>query len=146
MHASQTLHRPFYRAASITLFILCCFAAASAQTTTSTITGEIRDTNGAVLKGAQVTALHIETGLARSTVSTDDGRFVFPGLPVGVYEITSELTGFQKLVHKDVNLTVGETLSINLTMIVASITENVEIVGGEALVNTQSQELSYLVG
>ncbi|HEY0005157.1 MAG TPA: TonB-dependent receptor [Pyrinomonadaceae bacterium] len=120
-------------------------AAALAQNTTSTLTGEIRDANGAALNNVQVTARHVETGLTRTIISTGDGRFVFPGLPLGVYEITAELAGFQKLIHKDATLTVGETLSLSLTMIVASVTADVEVTGGEALVNTQSQELSYLV-
>lgn len=128
------------------LCILCLVAVAVAQNTTSTITGDIKDATGALLSGVQVTARQTGTGLTRSTVSTEDGRFVFPGLPLGDYEITAEHNGFQRLTHKNVNLTVGETLSIHLTMIVADLTAAVEVWGGEALVNTQSQELSYLVG
>ncbi|HYY58671.1 MAG TPA: TonB-dependent receptor, partial [Pyrinomonadaceae bacterium] len=145
MYSSQNLYHSFLRAIALALFALCFASAAPAQTTTSTITGEIRDTNGATVAGAQVTARHIETGLTRTTVSTDDGRFVFPGLPLGDYEIAAERSGFQRLIHRGVNLTVGETLSIDLTMVVATVSAEVEVTGGEALVNTQTQELSYLV-
>ena len=67
--------------------------------------------NGAVLTGAQVTARHIDTGLTRTTVSTEEGRFVFPAMPLGAYEIRAESTGFKPLVYDGVNLTVGETAS-----------------------------------
>src|SRR4051794_3763931 len=93
----QNLPLSLRQAISLTFFILClCAPLTFAQTTTSTLTGEIRDTNGATIAGAQVTARHIETGLARTTVSTDDGRFVFPGLPLGAYELTVERSGFQR--------------------------------------------------
>jgi outer membrane receptor protein involved in Fe transport len=141
----QNLRSCFGRSLSLTLLMLCLWAAAFAQTTTSTITGETKDANGAAIVGAQVTARHLETGLTRSTISTDEGRFVFPGLPLGAYELTAEMSGFQRVVHKGVSLTVGETLQLNLTMLVAELTADVEVSGGEALVNTQSQELSYLV-
>jgi outer membrane receptor protein involved in Fe transport len=145
MYSSQNLYRSFRRIVCLSFLTLCVVAVGLAQTTTSTLTGEVRDTNGAVLAGAQVTARHNETGLTRTTVSTEDGRFVFPGLPLGDFEITVERTGFQRLIHKDVRLSVGETLALNLTMLVAQVTADVEVTGGEALVNTQSQELSYLV-
>ncbi|HEV2915824.1 MAG TPA: TonB-dependent receptor [Pyrinomonadaceae bacterium] len=144
-YSSQNLYSSLRKALALLFFTLCLVTVALAQATTSTITGEIKDANGATVAGAEVTARHIETGLARTTTSTDDGRFVFPGLPVGVYEITAEHSGFQKLVHRDVNLTVGETLSIDLTMVVATVSAEVEVTGGEVLVNTQTQELSYLV-
>jgi outer membrane receptor protein involved in Fe transport len=145
MYSLQNLSQSFRRALFLLLFTICFAASSSAQTTLSTITGEIKDANGASVAQAQVTARHLDTGLVRTTVSTDDGRFVFPGLPLGGYEITAERTGFQRLIHRDVNLTVGETLSISLLMQVAELTADVEVTGGEALVNTQSQELSYLV-
>jgi len=145
MYHLKNSSRSFRRALFLLFFTFCFAASSSAQTTLSTITGEIKDANGASVAGAQVTARHLDTGLVRTTVSTDDGRFVFPGLPLGGYELTAEREGFQKLIHRDVNLTVGETLSINLLMQVAELTADVEVTGGEALVNTQSQELSYLV-
>ncbi len=146
MHHLQNQLRTLAQTIITITFLLSFVTLAGAQSTTSTLTGDVKDTSGALLVGAKLTARQIDTGLARTTVSTDEGRFVFPGLPVGAYEITAELSGFEKLIHKDVNLTVGETLSISLLMQVAGIVNTIEVTGGEALVNTQSQELSYLVG
>ena len=146
MHHLQNQLRTLAQTIITITFLLSFVTLAGAQTTISTLTGDVKDTSGALLVGAKVTARQIDTGLTRTTVSTEEGRFVFPGLPVGAYEITAELSGFEKLIHKDVNLTVGETLSISLLMQVAGIVNTIEVTGGEALVNTQSQELSYLVG
>jgi len=117
-----------------------------AAQTDGTITGDIKDANGASLVGAKVTAKNLDTGLTRVTTSESEGRFVFPGLPVGLYDLTSELNGFESLVFPNVRLTVNETTEVALVMKVSGVRADVTINSGEALVNTQTQELSYLVG
>jgi len=125
---------------------LICFLALNAVAqTSSTITGDIKDSNGAVLVGVKVTATHLDTGLTRTTTSEDGGRFVFPGMPVGVYELRSEFAGFETLVFPNVRLTVNDTTAVSLVMKVSSLSADVTINSGEALVNTQTAELSYLV-
>ena len=124
------------------LFILSFNATAQ---TNGTITGDIRDTNGAVLIGVKVTANHTETGLSRTTTSEDEGRFVFPGLPVGLYTLHAEQAGFEPLDFPGVNLTVNDTTTVELVMKVSTLTADLTINSGEALVNTQTAELSYLV-
>ena len=116
-----------------------------AAQTTSNITGEVKDTNSAFLVGVQITAKQLETGATRTTLSEAEGRFVFPGLPVGTYELSAEHQGFEPLVHPPVRLTVNETVNVSLVLKVAGLTATVEVDSGESLVNTQSAELSYLV-
>jgi carboxypeptidase family protein len=114
--------------------------------TDSTITGDIKDSNGAVLVGVRVTAKQLDTGLTRVTTNEDEGRFVFPGLPVGLYELRAEFAGFEPLDFPNVRLTVNDTTAVSLVMKVAGLSAAVNVDSGEVLVNTQSQELSYLVG
>ena len=125
--------------------LLCFFAFSASAQTNGTITGEIKDTNGAVLIGVKVTANHVETGLSRTTTSEDEGRFVFPGLPVGVYSLHAEFQGFEPLDFPDVVLTVNDTTIVSLVMKVSTLTADLTVNSGEALVNTQTAELSYLV-
>ncbi|MBA3438968.1 MAG: TonB-dependent receptor, partial [Pyrinomonadaceae bacterium] len=124
---------------------LFCFVPSLAAQTTSTITGEIKDAAGAALVGVQVTARQIDTGFVRSTVSEEEGRFVFPGMPVGAYELQADFAGFKPSVDSRVNLTLGETAVINIVMTVANLREDVSVTGEAPLVNTQTPELSYLV-
>ncbi|HEX6731995.1 MAG TPA: TonB-dependent receptor, partial [Pyrinomonadaceae bacterium] len=91
------------------------------------------------------TAKEVETGVTRATTSGAEGRFVFPGLPVGVYELRAELAGFEPLVRPNVRLTVNDTLDISLVLKVSGLSANVTVESGETPVNTQSAELSYLV-
>jgi hypothetical protein len=125
---------------------LSCFLALNAVAqTSSTITGDIKDSNGAVLVGVKVTATHLDTGLTRTTTSEDEGRFVFPSLPVGLYRLNAESSGFEPLFFPNVNLTVNEITAVALVMKVAGLSANLTVDSGEALVNTQTPELSYLV-
>ena len=125
--------------------IIFLFAFTATAQTSGTITGDIRDTNGAVLVGVNITANHTETGLSRTTTSEGEGRFVFPGLPVGIYSLHAESNGFEPLDFPNVTLTVNDTTTVALVMKVSTVTADLTINSGEALVNTQTAELSYLV-
>jgi hypothetical protein len=136
--------RRCFSIASIAAFVLTITFTVSAQTT-STITGEVRDTNSSLLVGVRITATALETGVARTTSSGEEGRFIFPALPVGTYELRAEHSGFEPLVSQTVRLTVNETIHVSLVLKVAGLTANVTVGSGESLVNIESPELSYLV-
>jgi hypothetical protein len=127
------------------ILILALGSNVSAQTT-STLAGDVRDANGAAVTGAQVQAKNLETGLARTVVSDEEGRYVFPALPVGAYEVRADKSGFTHYVNERVALTVNETATLDISMTVANVEETVNVSDEAALVNTQTPELSYLVG
>jgi len=83
-------------------YLLFSFTAYLNAQTTGAITGNVKDANGGALSGAQVAARHLETGFTRSSLSGEDGRFVFPVMPVGAYEIRIELSGFRPLLRKGI--------------------------------------------
>jgi hypothetical protein len=129
------------------LFILTLSLAATAHAqTTSTLSGEVKDINGAVIVGASVRVMHHETGLARTAVTDDEGRYIFPALPVGAYEVRAEQPSFRRYVFERINLTVNETATLDIVMQVAAVQEVINVTDETALVNTQTHELSYLVG
>ena len=72
------------------------------------------------------------------------GRFTFAGLPAGDYGFRAELTGFRPVVRTGIRLTVAEHARLTLTLQVGA-AEAVTVTGSQALVNTRSSELSYLV-
>ncbi|MBC7911491.1 MAG: TonB-dependent receptor [Pyrinomonadaceae bacterium] len=139
--------RMFSWRAFLTLcFTLCLISSAYAQQTAGIITGEIKDTNAAALVGVQVTVKSLETGLTRSTVSDGEGRFIFPSLQVGAYEIRATQSNFKDYVYARLNVTVADTSTLNIVMEPASLQTEVTVTGDAELVNTQTSELSYLVG
>ena len=71
-------------------------APASAQVDTGTISGTVKDETGGVLPGATVTITHEGQGFTLSTVTREDGTYVFTPIRTGAYVIESELAGFRK--------------------------------------------------
>ncbi len=87
-----------------------------AQTGTSSITGTVRDANGAIVPGATVTAKSEATGVVNTTATTDSGLYAFSSLPVGLYTITVEKQGFKKFQKTGSALEVGTPLVVDAAM------------------------------
>lgn len=135
-----------FKTLSVAFLYLCFLSVTSAfAQTTSAIIGIVQDQAGAVVPDVKLTAKHIETGLWRTTTSDDQGRFTFPEMRVGVYEIRAERNGFKPLVQGSINLTLRETSVVNLVMEVGGVIESTELVAADSLINAQTSELSYLV-
>ena len=96
-----------------------------AQTTTATISGTVKDETGGVIPGIQVTVTNLDTGIVRSLVSDDAGRYRASQLEVGAYEVKGELTGFQTSIRKGIELSVGRSAVVDLTMRVGEISDQV---------------------
>ncbi len=133
----------FFPSLSVLAFLFA-FSSFSFAQTSSAITGTVRDQAGAVITGAKLTVRSLETNLTRSTVTDGEGRYTFPELRVGRYEVRAEQDKF-KPSARQLNLTIGETFALELTLEVA-VTATVEVTDAAPLVNTQTSELSYLVG
>src|SRR6266487_1722629 len=88
------------------LFAVMLVAPALAQKTTGDITGTIVDSTGAVLPGVTVTATCPVTNFTRTTTTDAAGGFSLPELPICVYKVTAELTGF-KTVARDTQVAVS---------------------------------------
>ncbi len=80
---------------------------ARAQVTTTTLFGQVTDSNGAAVAGAEVTAMNQETSLSRSAQSNDQGEYRIEFLPVGKYSVGVTAAGFKKSVQTGVALDVG---------------------------------------
>src|SRR5262245_28609229 len=118
---------------------------AAAQVTTGSISGTVRDSAGAVLPGVSIKLTNTDTGVTRTVIADEVGRYNAPQLPLGAYEITAELMGFQTAVRRGVTLTIGREAVIDFNLQVGSVTQEVTVNAEAALVTTTSASLSYLV-
>ena len=66
------------------------------------ITGTVKDSTGAVVPGARVTAIHLATNTSYKASTTASGDFTVPALPVGNYQVRVENTGFKTHVANDI--------------------------------------------
>jgi hypothetical protein len=95
--------------------------------------------------GVTVTARHIESGLTRTAVTNENGGYTVQLLPVGAYEITTDLPGFKQEVRRGINLAVGQIAVVNLTLEVGAAAEAVTVTGEAPIVNTTLASTSGLV-
>src|SRR5271157_4207289 len=110
------------------LFILLCLVSTGwAQWASSGLTGTVSDSSGHALPGVEVTAVQVATGLQRKAVSSAEGAYYFPKLPVGSYTVTFDLRGFQSLRFDNVVQKLSETRTLNVTMKIAGPTEEVQV-------------------
>src|SRR5215510_9419011 len=117
----------------------------SAQTGTSNITGSVRDTNGASVPGATVTAKNDATGVTSTQVTTDSGVYAFSSLPVGKYTITIEKQGFKTLQKTDNVLEVGTPLTVDAALEVGQVSETVLVQSGTEQVQTANATIGNVV-
>ena len=82
-------------------------SAAPVQLPTAAVSGYVRDSSGAVIPQAIVTASNRETGQTRTAPVGADGHYKMGALPVGAYDIKAEAASFQQEVKTDLVLTVG---------------------------------------
>ena len=128
------------------LLILLAAATALAQESIhyASIGGRVSDATGAVIQGAKVSARQIETNIT-STVSTDkEGRFRFPYLRVGQYEIKSRQDGFAEAVNK-VTLTLGSAYELPIVLTVIASGTNIIVNGESNLLETARTQIAGTV-
>ena len=116
-----------------------------AQLPTATILGAVKDSSGAVVAGAKVTARNTDTSQTRTAVTGQDGSYRLDALPVGNYEITAEKTGFKTEVQSGLTLTVAQEAVANFTIQVGEMSQTVAVTAEAPLISTTTSSLGGLV-
>ncbi len=125
--------------------LLAASTVAFAQVEQGTITGTVVDKSGGVVPGATVVATHVDTKVARDTVSNASGNYALPYLRAGIYDVSAELTGFTGARVERVVVSVGSTATVNLTLAPAGLTEEVTVTAAITHLESQSATLSNVV-
>jgi hypothetical protein len=122
--------------AAVALLLTPSLVRAQATAITGQIQGAIVDTSGAALPGVTVTGANAGTGFTRVATTDGEGRYQLPLMPIGTYTLTSELSGFARIERPNVVLSVGETVTINVEMRIATVQETVTVTTGSPIVET----------
>ena len=119
---------------------------ASAQITTGTIGGSVRDAQGAIVPGATVTLVSTVRGTTTETQTNSAGDFVFPNVTAGSYLVRVTMDGFKTVERPGVVLSPGDRLLVpTLTIEVGTLTETVTVQAESALIQASSGERSFAV-
>src|SRR5262245_34563623 len=112
---------------------------------TAQIAGAVSDQSGAVLPGAEITATQVDTGVSRSTITNETGLYILPNLPLGPYRLEASLPGFRIFVRSGLVLQVNSNPTINITLEVGQVSEQVEVQANTALVETRTLSVGQVM-
>jgi hypothetical protein len=125
--------------------VLMAASPALAQAPVGSIAGVVTDPSGALVGGASVSAISLSTGAVRTGTSDDRGFFVIPTLKPGEYMLTVATKGFADFVAPRVVVEVGQTARVDASMSVKALSENVEVTGAKAAVDTSQTTVGGVV-
>ncbi|MFZ1010046.1 MAG: carboxypeptidase regulatory-like domain-containing protein [Candidatus Sulfotelmatobacter sp.] len=120
--------------------------AAMGQIQNGQFTGTVTDASGAALAGAKVTMTNSATNLSVSTTTNGTGVYYAKELPIGVYKITVEASGFKTFENNGVTLDAGTIARVDVKMQLGAAREVVEVTGEASQVNTEEAKLAITVG
>jgi hypothetical protein len=127
------------------ILLLLTTSLAIAQLTTGNISGTVTDQSGGAIPGASVTLRNVETGISRTTTTLANGRYEAPNLPLGNYEVSVTLAGFQTSVRAGIELTAGRNAVVDHVMQVGEVTQTVTVTGEVTFVETTTATVSNTV-
>jgi hypothetical protein len=123
--------------------LLSAGSSSYAQIRTGTITGTVTDTSGEVLPGATVELTGEKLlGGARSYLTNDRGKFRFPNLMPGEYEITISLEGFQSAKRTELRVNIAGTVTVDVTLEQATLDESITVTAVSPVVDVQKSVIS----
>jgi hypothetical protein len=121
--------------------LFCC--ALSAQTVSGTLAGRVSDSSSAFIPNVTVTAKNAETNLTRDAVINNDGYYSLPFLPVGTYEVSVSLKGFQTLSKKDIQVDLNQNTVCDYTMKPSNVSETVEVKAETPMIETAQGDVKH---
>ena len=156
MNIQQVMHKRWLRAlidrdhTMVTallavLAILLLLGGSALGSVTASISGTVKDSSGAAVVGATVTATNVETGIAQTQHTNDQGYYSFQTLSLGHYDLGVQQTGFRPFRETGMVLDVNSTLKIDVTMLVGEVQEAVTVTGDALHVETSSTQLGEVI-
>jgi Carboxypeptidase regulatory-like domain len=115
---------------------------ALAQQGQSSLQGKVSDSSGLALPGVTITVIHEGSGVFRNLVSNADGSYFATGLVPGPYRIEAELAGFRKYQRQGLLLQIGTTASIDITLDIGTVEQNILVTGESPLVDVKSTQVA----
>ena len=125
------------------LLVVCCLLATVpllGQTVTGTLNGNVTDRSGGSLPGVTVTIRNMETSLERVVLTSAEGFYNAPFLPVGKYTVTAELSGFGQMTRQNVPVELNQT-TVQDFVLDPAISETVTVIADAPRINVTDGEI-----
>src|SRR5688572_16381792 len=118
------------------LFVLFFTVALFAQRDCGTLTGTVTDSTGAGVAGARIIVTEQATGVKAAVDADSTGTFIRPLLKPGIYTVEVEATGFRKAIQRDIQLTGGDRVGVNIQLTVGELSQSIEVTAAAPLLQT----------
>jgi hypothetical protein len=147
MRRLSELNGRFVAQVAVIALLAHCFApVAAAQQINATINGNVTNEREEIVPAANVTVESPELGVQRKAATNEDGYFVVPNLPVGVYRVTVEAEGFSAFVQENIKLDVGNTFAMTVRLTVGAVTGRVNVTADTyQTVNAENANVETLI-
>jgi hypothetical protein len=119
---------------------------AQTRVTGADLEGVVRDDTGAVLPGVGITAVNVDTAVARTTATDTSGRFMLPAIAPGVYSVTAELFGFGGQTRSNVPLLLGQSARVDFSLGLAGVAETITVSQAAPVLDARRSAVAYTVG
>ncbi|MCI0625000.1 MAG: carboxypeptidase regulatory-like domain-containing protein [Acidobacteria bacterium] len=116
-----------------------------AQTAAGTFTGIVTDPSKAVVPGVEVTATNQATGLTRTAITNNAGEYRLAFLPVGVYNLQTQLLGFKTQIVRDIKLEVQQTIRADFQLEIGEVGQTVNVEAQTPLLETEKTDVGTVI-
>jgi Carboxypeptidase regulatory-like domain/TonB dependent receptor-like, beta-barrel len=113
---------------------------ALSQSQTGSLSGTILDSSGSAMSGAAVELRKGDTGLTLNTVTTDNGLYVFPAVPAGVWSILFQKTGFQRVKQDNIEIFIAQRQTVDITLQVGDVKQTLEVTSQQTQLDLETSE------
>lgn len=124
------------------VLLFSCTSFLLAQRQTGSIKGTVKDSEGSPLPGVTVEITSEALMGKQNYITSKSGSYRFPSLPPGNYTIKAKLQGFQTVIREDIIINVGKTITVNITMKMGTIEEEVTVTGAAPTVDIKSTKMT----
>jgi Carboxypeptidase regulatory-like domain/TonB dependent receptor-like, beta-barrel len=139
------MRRLIQRLSALAAIVCLLPATVGAQDTTGSISGTITDQQKGMLPGVTILVRQLDTGVERTQVSDEHGRYRVLNLTPGPYTVTAQMEGFRPVLRDQLTVAIGKDLLVDIEMTLGGIAEQVTVAGETSNVSLGSTTIGGLV-
>jgi len=120
-------------------------ASAYAQFGSASVLGYVRDNSGAVVQNANVTLVNVATNVKETSHTDKDGKYEFDSVPIGNYQVTTEVAGFEGARTEIFNVSTDARQRVDVSVKPGAVSQTVEVTAAAQLLDTDSSSRSQVI-